>query len=234
MSSGRYPQQGATSGSGITGAPGGVAIPEVYASDPRVAPGLARPLMWTVAPAAGTTGYMKTGTADTDWVKFPQTTLHTVSVDATSHTISDLNGDLDGDYDLTGYVLFPTSSTINGLTIEPNTLSTNQRALVSGTAPAANVVPSSVASIMIESFTTAGSGTPFVRFRAKITALTTRVRLYECRGHTDTGTAFRRISCDGVWTDTSTNITSLRIISTLADSIKAGSWFTLTRTGRHT
>lgn len=155
-----------------------------------------------------------------------------VSVDSTDVDITGLNGDQDGDYILTGYCTYPNSQTV-GLSIQPNQITANQNILIESVVAAGAPSTSNVASFLLSNLATDASGTPFVFFKVYLTALSGRIRRFntELMDVSGVNNTIRKIEARGWWSDTSTVITSIRIHSTIASAIKAGSFFILQRTG---
>lgn len=157
-------------------------------------------------------------------------TLYTVPSDVQDYDITSLNGDVDGDYLLSGYIIMP-NSVAPTITLRPNQLTTNQTNMTAAAANASSWVFASLSGLYINSLTTAASGTPYCRFKIMLTTQTGRVRMFMLDGVDFSGTAMRATISRGTWTDTATNITSLRIHSDVAASIKQDSFFVLQKLG---
>lgn len=163
--------------------------------------------------------------------------VYTVGADVQNYDITGLSGDTDGDYILSGRILIPNGAS-PVITVQPNQISANQDALTQSTPASGAPITSRISSILLNAMPTAdAAGTPFVWFILRLTALSGRVRRFIVNGTDVTGSSTnvrRLITVVGEWSDTSTVITSLRIATTVAATIKAGSFFVLQRTGINT
>lgn len=149
----------------------------------------------------------------------------TTSGTVTSFTISGLNGNLDGDY-LISYHLVSAQTSVQTFTLQPNGVSSNQVGMyfIAGTGNT-DVGTLSLGQI------TGGSETSFDG-QCTFTSVTGRVRLLDCSGHTMNGTSSERlILSSSTWMDTTTNITSLVFVGSLASGIAIGSYAKIQRLG---
>jgi hypothetical protein len=204
------------------------------ASDPRTGGGQAANIgtigYWSGGPFA----YVKFGPNATDWILFPgATTRQTLVSNQTDVTFSGLNGNLDGDYELSMHVLTPTSGTVI-LSVQPNSTTTNQSGLdiqATGAAATGNNLPT----WQLGGVVNGASGTPFMRFRCRVTCLTGFNRDIHFDGQGNPGIGNITAFTGGAeWTDQVTNITSLTIHSSLASAQLTGSSYVIRPLGVHT
>ena len=149
-----------------------------------------------------------------------------ITVDATTVTFSGLDGDVDGEYMMLFRLRTPLASIVN-YTIEPNGISASQNTIRRTTVAATTTT----ATFPTLNFASAGNVTikqwiGVVHLDAKtgttarqiVSNSTTRLT-----GLTVATGGLRRSNYGGSWDDTVTNITSLDIVSDLANGIGAGS-----------
>lgn len=164
------------------------------------------------------------------------TTTHAVGADVQNFDITGLAGDTDGDYVLTGRIVMP-NGVVPTISLQPNQISANQDGNIQSTVSSNPPATTRITSLMLAQIATDAAGTPYVWFNARLTALTGRVRRFLSQGTDFSGTTAntkRTLLTIGEWSDTTTVITSLRIATNVAASIKAGSFFVLQRTGINT
>lgn len=156
--------------------------------------------------------------------------------DATNIDLVGFNGMSDGDYIVSVYIPIANSITPT-ITVQPNQITSNQIGSIQATLGAGAPSTSYISSLMLTSYTTDAAGTPFVFGDFKLTVSTGYIRRFTFEGmdYTGTSTNARRIlNTICWWTDTTTNITSLRFNTTVALSMKAGARFVVQRTGIYT
>lgn len=193
-------------------------------SDPRTGGGLATAI--GALGHDGTSYYEKVASAANDW-RMLGTEKSNPGSNVTSVTFSTIggvamNGDRDGGYLIEGWCA-ANGGTVN-LTIRPNGLTTNQdgrRCEVTG-----GVAGSGRAELYLA---TAGVGNPMA-FRALFSSRTGRARFFICMGHEGAGGNTGRYFT-AMWNETVTNITSIDIVSDIANGIASGARFTITRLG---
>lgn len=126
----------------------------------------------------------------------------------------------------------PNSGTIN-YSIQPNALATSQTGILTACATGGTASNNPLTSWLITGLTSGGAGA-FVHFRARITSKTGFTRSIELFGQDYSTTVRRVLLLQADWTDTATNITSLRIHADTAGGIVTGSTFVLRKLGVHT
>lgn len=162
------------------------------------------------------------------------TTTATAATDQVSLTISGLNGNADGDYEIWGYIKAPSDGANNAIyTIQPNSLATNQAATIDYTTNTANSRAATTDLQIVNSIDAAGANIYFLARLSSRTGLGAG-RMWSCTCRRAAGTAGSILNAvtAGQWTETSTNITSIRLMSdynTGSAGLLAGSYFKIRR-----
>ena len=134
-----------------------------------------------------------------------------------------LNGDTDGDYEISGQLTSASGTPL--FTLQPNAISANQNS-VGPTGNSAGVA----SAISPQTTLFIGDNSGSVVFLARLTSKSGRIRFWKCSTQRGlSGTVEYEIG--GMWQDTVTVITSLRINSSIASAIAAGSWIRWRRLG---
>jgi hypothetical protein len=142
----------------------------------------------------------------------PGTAVTLSSAAATWTIASGISGDTDGDYEITGEVILP-SDGVNAslISFQPNGISANQvcRQLADGSA-------SDITDLRIGGASDAAGAQ--LNFRIVFKSKTGKNRYYwcTCRRKVNTGPGFLVYVQQGLWTDTSTAVTSLVLSSSYA------------------
>jgi hypothetical protein len=191
------------------------------AADPRVA-GLARPIGTIVVDGSGI-AYQKVGAGDTHWQRLGFDTQSVAGAAATSVTFSGLNGDLDGGYEIEGS--WKGASGTPAMTLQPNAITANQLGS-RVTIDTGGAVPSARTDLLLQFMV----GTNNNNFKATFTSRTGRSRHLMSFGRWRNSATELEI-CTGEWSDTTTNITSLKLNCSVASGIDIGAVFTLRRLG---
>lgn len=156
-----------------------------------------------------------------------------ITADTTSTDFSGLDGDTHKVYVIQGRLITPLA--ISDFVLNPNAVTTNQLC-ASQVIPGPAAGPATTTGLLIhqsgvaEYRTIAFEG---VLWAARILANgTVRERMWSCRSagqRNDPSTAIGGYDSIGCWDETATNVTSLRVRSTDATQILAGSWLALYR-----
>jgi hypothetical protein len=144
----------------------------------------------------------------------------TLVADTTDYTFPSLNGNQDGDYEFFGVIVVPSSGTPT-YSFQPNGLATNQDVELYGSNNGA-ALNTRFGFLRIAGL--AGAAGAYVAFRIRFAALAGKQRFFECTVFDSTGATPRGYTNTGIWTDTSTNLTSAVIHADTASAIKAGTW----------
>jgi hypothetical protein len=148
-----------------------------------------------------------------------------ILADTTSVDFTGLTGDTDGGYEIEGRLVV--GNTNPTYTLQPNALATNQagrRLLVDAAA-----TPIALTTLVIGGGATIGTE---VGFRLQFQSKSGHIRFFFCTSEWVTAAAAEVMEeIAARWTATATVITSLRILSSVANGIGAGSMLTLRKLG---
>lgn len=149
----------------------------------------------------------------------------TLAAPAANLTITGLNGETDGDYEIFGQIISVATAGSENYIFMPNGLATNAVSATNSSSGALTF-PADYAFLNI-GLVSASEG---FSFHILFTSKTGHLRYFEA-------TAYRDISVrqdfftTGRWTDTTTTVTSFSIGSALASNIDTGSWLKWRRRG---
>jgi hypothetical protein len=194
------------------------------AADPRSGTGqVAVPGQWAMV---GTVAYQCVGTGANDWVKVPFYARTVVgAAPVTAVTFSGLNGDADKVYHWEANIVSVTNN--SACSIKPNNASTNQFNTRYYNNGGGGAGWGGDAYLFIGTQKKA-SGVSVMRCRGTLVAKTGFMRpFHNVAYEIDAGAVVYAEVSDGIWYDTSTNVTSLVFTAADADSIGAASTFTL-------
>lgn len=143
--------------------------------------------------------------------------------------LSGMDGDTDGDYEISGQIISGHSGAT--FVFEPNNQNANLKAfagdyLSGGASGTVWAVVGKVAS-----FPQGVVAGDVFNFWGHLTIQTGRIRSVNISGFMDT-TTDDAYHMEGIWTDTTTNLTSLELQSSQSDGLADGSWFRAVSLGR--
>jgi hypothetical protein len=152
-----------------------------------------------------------------------------ITVDTTSVTFSGLNGDVDGEYLLLYRIRkVPATGSNQFYVLRPNGLTTNLNSTNGAHSGTGSNTVSTTSDMRISGGgQTAGVQTVGVLYLDAKTGTEARQYIADLNQRATSLSNTRRDILSGVWTDTTTNITSLDIVAALANGIAAGSQFCL-------
>lgn len=158
-------------------------------------------------------------------LKFAADTLAVQASDANTLSVTGLNGDSDGDYDIFGFISTDAAGA-QDILVKPNGLSANQRTTQVFSSAALGMLVSERSSLSIFF----GTGAYSAYFFARLTAKTGTSRIWKAESYINGPVEGASVNV-GHWDDTTTNITSL--VFAAGVNILAGSWVNVRSSGRH-
>lgn len=147
----------------------------------------------------------------------------TIGAAVQDHDISGLNGDVDGGYELWIYLI--NAAGTSALTIQPNALATNQAGPTIYYQSVSVLGTDRTALNVCYALNTGNAGAGQSHVFIQSTTGKSRLMIADSvNGGSAAGTAIHELN-KVLWTDTATNITSLRLHSSIASGIGVGSIF---------